>query len=128
MQKVVVDETQSNSSFVISGVPQGSVLGPLLFLVTISDIDQGVRSSKMSSFADDTRISREITTREDSERLQKDLEAVYKWSSENNMVFNNKKFELIRYGANENLKEYRYTTSDYRKFLSLLDLHMKREE
>ena len=75
----MVDGSQSKSSKVISGVPQGSVLGPLLFLTMISDIDEKVSSAaEVSSFADDTRISRHIATREDCEKLQKDLETIYK--------------------------------------------------
>lgn len=66
------------------------MLGPLLFLTMIGDIDQNAKASRVTSFADDTRISRQITREEDAEELQKDLEGIYKWSWENNMVFNKK--------------------------------------
>lgn len=89
-QAVVVEGTLSKGTGVISGVPQGSVLGPLLFLTMIGDIDQNAKASRVTSFADDTRISRQITREEDAEELQKDLEGIYKWSWENNMVFNKK--------------------------------------
>ena len=56
-QSVVINREQSDPQPVVSGVPRGSVLGPLLFLVLIGDIDEGVVSSFLSSFADDTRIT-----------------------------------------------------------------------
>ena len=58
-----MDGEKSNSSEVKSGVPQGSVLGPLFFLIMIGDIDKNITSSNVSSIADDTRISKEIVTR-----------------------------------------------------------------
>ena len=77
---------------VISGVPQGTVLGPLLFIIMIADINRDVDSSKLISFADDTRVYRQIADIEDCESLQQDLNSVYKWASDNNMFFNAKKF------------------------------------
>ena len=81
-----------------SGVPQGSVLGPLLFLVLIGDIDREVTTSFVSSFADDTRAVNGISTNADVCDLQVDLDAIYHWADENNMEFNNTKFECLRYG------------------------------
>lgn len=100
-QTVVVDGQRSLSRPVISGVPQGSVLGPFLFLVLIGDIDGEVVSSFLSSFADDTRIGHHITGDEDAQQLQADLEKVYKWAKNNNMEFNAEKFDLLRYKANQ---------------------------
>ena len=79
------------------GVPQGSVLGPLLFLILIGDIDQTIAFSFISSFADDTRVSRHIEDFEDIQLLQANLDAVYNWAESNNMEFNSDKFELLRY-------------------------------
>ena len=98
MQTVTVSGSKSGKSMVISGVPQGSVLGPLLFLIMIADISEDVQSSRITSFADDTRISKKITSAQDVVLLQEDLDAVYNWAHNNNMHFNNDKFELIRYG------------------------------
>ena len=104
-QTVIVSNEKSAPAPVISGVPQGSVIGPLLFLVLIGDIDQDVRSSFLSSFADDTRIGHGIASPECCKLLQEDLEMVYKWAESNNMEFNSKKFELLRYGGNQQIKE-----------------------
>ena len=84
---------------VISGVPQGSVLGPLILLVLIGEINKNVAvaSSFLSSFADDTRVGKGITSQQDIQLLQADLEAIYRWSTENNMNFNCDQFELLRY-------------------------------
>ena len=104
-QAVIVNGVTGNHTQVKSGVPQGSVLGPLLFLVLISDIDQGSASAFISSFADDTRAAKGISTEDDVEALQDDLQAIYKWSQENNMEFNSPKFECLRYGKNMGIKE-----------------------
>ena len=104
-QEVMVNGFLSNPAKVLSGVPQGSVLGPLLFLVMISDIDRDVLHSFLSSFADDTRIGRSIKSVEDALELQKDLDRIYQWAKDNNMDFNNNKFELIRYGLNQIIKD-----------------------
>ena len=85
-------------------MPQGTVLGPVLFLILINDIDENIDSSS-SLFADDTRLTRKIDKEEDVEKLQNDLNKLYQWQEENNMLFNGKKFEVLRYGNNKSIKE-----------------------
>ena len=97
VQSVMVEGKKSQPKPVTSGVPQGSVLGPLLFLVLIGDIDKTVASSFLSSFADDTRVGKGIASEVDIHNLQADLKAIYQWSVDNNMTFNSDKFELLRY-------------------------------
>ena len=76
-QTVSVEGCFSSESDVTSGVPQGSVLGPILFLVHISDIDQGTHHCKVSSFADDTRIMKTIKEENDRTLMQNDLNSIY---------------------------------------------------
>ena len=104
-QYVLVNGFLSDPCEVTSGVPQGSVIGPLLFLILIGDIDIEVKNSFLSSFADDTRVGKGISDETDSLHLQIDLKAIYKWAKNNNMNFNNTKFELLRYGYISDLKQ-----------------------
>ena len=104
-QTVIVNGTESSASEVKSGVPQGSVLGPLLFLILLGDIDKSVASAFVSSFADDTRVGHRIKEANDVNILQEDLRAIYQWSVENNMSFNSEKFECIRYGKRKDFHE-----------------------
>jgi len=78
-----------------------------MFLVLIGDIDTAVANSFVSSFADDTTISKAIST-EDVNILQEDVRAIYNWAEQNNMEFNCTKFENIRYGADVTLKQQTY--------------------
>ena len=71
---------------VISGVPQGSVLGPLLFLIYINDLDEGIKSLILK-FADDTKIFRKIVSDEDSRQLQNDLDLLLQWAEDWQMTF-----------------------------------------
>ena len=112
LQRVVVDNFKSAPSKVVSSVPQGTVLAPLLFLILISDIDKDVMHSLVSSFADDTRISRKIADIGDTAILQQDLNQILHWAEENNMDFNEEKFQLIRYGDNKDIQlESSYSTA-----------------
>ena len=90
----------------ISGVPQGTVLGPVLFLLHIADIATEVSAATTtSSYVDDTRASRSITNIPgDCQALQEDLGFIYKWSEKVNMVFNSDKFECLRFWPGKTLK------------------------
>ena len=70
-----------------SPVLSGTVLGPLLFLIMISDIIKGTTSSKLVSFADDTRVYSNIAETDDCDNLQYDLNSIYNWAVHNNMFF-----------------------------------------
>ena len=102
-QCVYVGQSLSRMEPVLSGVPQGSVVGPLLYLVMLNDIDSNVCSALVSSFADDTRVMGSISDANDVSRLQADLDNIYRWSEANNAQFNSEKFECIRYGRNKDL-------------------------
>ena len=79
----------------------------------INDIDENIESFT-SLFADDTRVMRAIKDEDDVEQLQTDLDKLYKWQENNNMLFNGNKFEVLRYGNNTDLKNSTaYFTPDY---------------
>ena len=74
--KTVIKYQKSEWCSVKSGVPQGSVLAPVMFLVYINDMTKGV-NSYMSLFADDAKLLRKIESKEDREHLQKDLDKIH---------------------------------------------------
>ena len=85
-QCVVVNGSRSNEQPVISGVPQGSVLGPVLFVMFINDLERVVTNdSTVRFFADDTRISKHIDCVEDHYALQDDITSILGWAKRNNM-------------------------------------------
>ena len=113
-QAVGVDGTVSSLSPVVSGVPQGTVLGPVLFLIHIRDIaDSLSQGTTATSFADDTRVQRGVKSSEDCSVLQTDLDLIYQWASDVNMHFNGDKFECLRFwpGSGEP-PEYQYQGPD----------------
>ena len=95
---------RSTCSEVLSGVPQGTVLGPVLFLILMSDITEGINCN-IVSFADDTRLYSAINSVTDCDDLQADLENIYKWADTNNMKFNSKKFQYINFGIHPEDKD-----------------------
>ena len=96
-QTVVVKGAKSQEAPVISGVPQGTVLGPILFLIFINDIENKISESNICFFADDTRISKQIGSLNCKAQLERDLGNVLDWSKANNMSLNEEKFELMSY-------------------------------
>ncbi|XP_076069761.1 uncharacterized protein LOC143041638 [Oratosquilla oratoria] len=124
-QQVSVQGKLSEPINVKSGVPQGSVLGPLLFIIHVGDIDNKLKYTEASSFADDTRLKRQIAGQEDAANIQKDLKEIQIWATSNNMVLNGEKFELVRYGRNKDLKNstsYKYNNQPIKEKEHVKDL------
>ena len=88
----------------MSGVPQGTVIGPLLFLIYIADIGDNIEA-KIKVYVDDTKLKRAIKSESDIESLQNYLETMYSWADSNNMIFNESKFQVKRYGKNHDIKD-----------------------
>ena len=93
-QTVVLDNEKSNTVPVTSGVPQGSVLGPILFLIYINDLPDSTMS-KVRLFADDTAIYLAVSSLEDAQILQQDLDHLHEWELEWDMEFNPSKCVVI---------------------------------
>ena len=107
-QRVVVDGIQSESAPVISGVPQGSVLGPILFLLFINDLPNNIYSS-VRLFADDCIVYRKIRNRTDSDLLQRDLDTLTEWEQKWGMEFHPKKCNVLSCTRSRNPFAYNYT-------------------
>ena len=77
-QKVVIDNVSSDSVSVVSGVPQGAVPGPILFIIYINDVIENIKHSKIQLFADDIVLYKEISNSavRDAQQLQEDLESL----------------------------------------------------
>ena len=95
-QKVVVGGSCSNPLKVHSGVPQGSVLGPTLFVLFINDMISCVSAdTNIALYADDTKIWRRIESWSDHQQLQEDISSLYRWSITNKMVFHPNKCKVL---------------------------------
>lgn len=93
---VTVNGAISSPRNVPSGVPQGSVLGPLLFLIFINDMPDFVKHSNIRLFADDSLLYLSDTTPDSSDLLQSDLDSLHKWAQCSQMKFNTSKCEHLR--------------------------------
>ena len=108
-QEVVVNGSISDPAPVISGIPQGTVLGPILFVIYINDLLDNVTSGGLM-FADDTKIYRQITSREDALQLQADINKLEEWSKLWQLHFNHEKCHVLTLGRFENTRHtHRYT-------------------
>ena len=85
----------------ISGVPQGSVIGPLLFLIYINDLGENL-SSSLRLFADDAVIYRLVKSSEDQNQLQNDLYKISAWCNKWQLTLNNEKCEVVHMGTKTN--------------------------
>jgi hypothetical protein len=102
-QCVVVDGETSQPVHVQSGVPQGTVLGPLMFLIYINDISNNIdTNTKIRLFADDCVLYRIVRSNTDTEYLQKDLNALTDWASTWQMSFNTAKCNILRITTKKN--------------------------
>jgi len=113
--RVQVNGSLSDWFKVFSGVPQGSVLGPLLFLVYVQDLPQWVTNSIMM-FADDTKLWARISTLEDGQSLQRDLQQLAEWSKKWLLAFNPAKCKVMHIG-HEVKTSYTMTDGDSIKTL-----------
>ena len=102
-QSVLVNDSRSTFVPVISGVPQGSILGPVLFSIFINDITHDIKSS-IKIFADDTKI---YAPTADFDTLQSDLYKVFEWSTKWKLNFNILKCKCLHYGTGNPNYDYK---------------------
>lgn len=123
-QAVLVNGFRSKFFSVPSGVPQGSHLGPLLFIVYINDIVKCFRFCEILLYADDLKFFKEICSLEDCQKLQSDLRRLETYCSSNKLFLNYEKCYQISFTRNINKITYAYSISGYnlRKVLIVKDL------
>ena len=109
-QEVIIDGTTSSSTPVHSGVPQGTVLGPLLFLLYINDLPESISpGSDTGLYADDSALSTEMTSARDVKTLQEDLDRLQDWERKWLMEFNPGKCQAMRVTNKQNPGKPEYT-------------------
>ena len=104
-QRVVLNGKKSSWENVKSGVPQGSVLGPLLFLIYINDLDRGL-DCKVSKFADDTKIACSVRNIDGCIKVQQNIDKLVGWADKWQMNFNNKKCKVLHVGYSNKCFNY----------------------
>ena len=110
-QCVVVNGSNSKATSVLSGVPQGTVLGPILFLIHINDISENIES-EIRLFADDCVCYREINTINDCKKLQDDIDRLENWAAIWGMRFQPAKCNMMSLSRKKSNVKFDYTLKD----------------
>jgi len=106
IQRVVINVSMSRWRLVTSGVPQGSVLGLVLFNISISDTDSGIECT-LHKFAEDTKLSDVVNMLERQDPVQRDLDKFKNWTCVNFMRFNKAKCKVLPMGQGSPQYQYR---------------------
>ena len=109
VQSVVLNGQQSAWGEIVSGVIQGSCLGPALFLIFINDIDTAVdlTNSLLSKFADDTKWARIVESEDDKKKFQEGIDGLARWSQDWQLLFNTGKCKIMHFGVKN--QQWKYT-------------------
>lgn len=110
---VSIDGFHSDTFIPSSGIPQGSILGPLLFNIFVNDITSCFKYSQFLLYADDLKIFKQISTLKDISNLQEDLDRVIFWSARNSMPFSVNKCYSMTYHRRRNILMSKYKIKDY---------------
>jgi len=119
-QKVCEKGSGSAWAYVTSGVPQGSVLGPILFLIFINDLDSEI-INWILKFADDSKLFGEDQSESDHQCLQQDLQKLFDWSVKWQMEFNLDKCKVMHFGRNNQHYKYSMNSMNSRQ-LGVVDI------
>ena len=111
-QQTTILGATSSPSPVTSGVPQGSILGPVLFLIYGNDLSSSVTNSSVATFADDTKLFKEVASNEDATAMQNDLNNFNSSSGEIGLKLNNSKCKVLRITRKYHQVEYPYNLED----------------
>ena len=114
-QMVNLNSHKSKLLPVLSGVPhqsQGSVLGPMLFLIYINDLPSYIDSSSLLLFADDAKCFKVIHSPSDASLLQEDISSLYKWTSDWNLRFNTSKCYQMSFSTTDPALHSGYTINN----------------
>ena len=112
-QRLVVDGEKSEEACVASGALQGTVLGPLMFLLYINDIGDNVsKGTYIKLFADDCLLFRKIDSLSDAERLENDLQSIVEWSKTWQMSFNVTNCHTLKVFKKKNPIQFQYTMNN----------------
>ena len=114
-ERVQVENTLGDWYDIISGVGQGTVSGPILFIIALMFINKNILGAYFGSFADDSKIAKGVNCCKDRIDLQENLEKIYEWAKKNNMSFNASKFKSIRFGKGFDDIEQAYTSNESTK-------------
>jgi hypothetical protein len=122
-QRVVLNGKFSSWEDVLSGVPQGSVLGPLLFIIFINDLDASAAAADIiKKFADDTKLGQDVTIPERGEALQASLDGMVAWAATWGMQFNVAKCKVLHLGGRNPKRVYTMDGTALQETLSEKDI------
>ena len=125
-QRVVLNGSTSTWKEVLSGVPQGSVLGPILFLIFINDLDFVERLiALLRKFADDTKLGQRVKTQEQAQLLQRALDELCEWADTWGMRFNVKKCKVMHFGHNNPRHNYTMMGQNLEEIQEEVDIGVK---
>ena len=105
--RTVIRDTYSSWRNVASGVPQGSVLAPIMFQLYVNDITEEL-NSYINLFADDAKVMKIIKDENDCKELQTDIDKIHAWSQRWKLEFNAKKCHVLEIGKSKNRPSWNY--------------------
>ena len=124
-QYVKINNSTSEKRIVSSGVPQGSVLGPTLFIYYINDLPNVVKNINIKIFADDTKAYKGIKSEDDAIVLQKAIDEMFQWTQKWLLQFNKDKCKILHLGKNN--PKYNYTIGEEENKVTLSETELEKD-